>query len=128
MNEADFFEKGKTAKIPEGVPLMRPEGSQPSITPGVNRGKDASSFHKPRRGVIVRALPVAPCDTPSGLYGRRMAIPRLAPGVIDGFAPFGASRLSKLVRIEHYPTLNNEKLSTLKSVSLNTVLIPISRG
>ena len=73
--------------------FTRPEGSQPSITPGASRGMGTSSFHKPRRGVIARALSVAPCDTPSGLCRHRMAIPRFAPGVMDGFAPFGASRI-----------------------------------
>jgi len=92
---------------------VRPEGSQPSITPGTSRGNEASSFHKPRRGVIVRTLSIAPCDTPSGLYGRRIAIPRLAPGVIDGFAPFGACRAP--VFMVRCPALKDKRLSALNN-------------
>jgi addiction module RelE/StbE family toxin len=87
-----FFDEPGEYMVRLQAPLARPEGSQPSITPGASRGKVASTFRKPRRGVAARTSSAAPCDTPSGLCGRRLAIPRLAPGVIDGFAPFGAFR------------------------------------
>jgi len=83
--------------------LSRPEGVPPSITPGASRGTGISKNIQPRRGVTHRTLshPLRGYATSCGV------ILRLAPGVMDGFAPFGASRMPRLVRFGRSPSINS---------------------